>query len=555
MIRLDYLGDWNPQLLRELKGRLKPQTLIVSGSVSVLSQILVLLKFYADLPSNIPNAGTLYSRYCTGYYTGDRNDYYAHYTVTCLQNASGDLIINWQVWWLEVFKAISLVLPFVLLVVGAYILISDIAKEERRGTFNFIRLSPRASQNILLGKLLGTPILLYLGTALVVPLHIWSGLTGGATLGSILSFYATLLASCCLFYSASLLYALLGGLQAWLGALLVFITLFLFKNVEASLGYGAPGDLQWFSIPIGRNLSLAQGLLVLTCVFWTYWIWQALDRRFNNPGATPLSKQQSYLLTACFEVLLIGFFWHNLDKGAWQAEAPFGSRLLESLFFLSVFNLLAFLGLIAALSPHRQTLQDWARYQHQNRATANHVVKRNGNTGNTSNQRLIQDLLWGERSPALVAIAVNTVIAATVLVPWILLCPSGSLRLQALLSLELGCGLILVCAVLVQLLLLMKTPKRVLWALGTLGAVIVLPPIVLLMLSLTPKEAADLWLLTAFPVVALSQASAMSTGFALLGQWSVFVALSLRLHRQLRQAGESATKALLAGRPALAPEP
>jgi hypothetical protein len=48
--------------------------------------------------------------------------------------------------------------------------------------------------------------------------------------------------------------------------------------------------------------------------------------------------------------------WRSYPKG-----------LFENFQMLLVFNLLLFLCLIAALSPHRQAMQDWARYRHQNR--------------------------------------------------------------------------------------------------------------------------------------------------------------------------------------------
>ena len=55
-------------------------------------------------------------------------------------------------------------------------MINDLAKEEQRGTLNFIRLSPQTEQSILFGKMLGVPSLVYLFIILSIPLHLWSGI-------------------------------------------------------------------------------------------------------------------------------------------------------------------------------------------------------------------------------------------------------------------------------------------------------------------------------------------------------------------------------------------
>lgn len=39
---LDRLGNWNPQLLRELKGRLKPRNVIITIALSLVSQLMLL---------------------------------------------------------------------------------------------------------------------------------------------------------------------------------------------------------------------------------------------------------------------------------------------------------------------------------------------------------------------------------------------------------------------------------------------------------------------------------------------------------------------------------
>ena len=289
----------------------------------------------------------------------------------------------------------SIIAIFALLVVGTYMLVADLSKEERRGTLGFIRLSPQSISSILIGKMLGVPILLYLFCVLALPLHLGAGLAAHIPLNLILGFYVVLAASCIFFYSAALLYGLvssgLGGFQAWLGSGSVLFALFLFTGMsfEAHSPLENPADwlrlfypgtmlsylvkisfvpfgridylepqnlleLRWYELPLWSNIWLGIGLILLNYGFWTYWVWQGLKRRFYNQSSTLFSKHQSYWLSASFTVIVLGFVLQTTRS----------HQLFESFAVLFFFELVLFLGLIAALSPHRQTLQDWARFRH-----------------------------------------------------------------------------------------------------------------------------------------------------------------------------------------------
>jgi hypothetical protein len=553
------LGDWNPQLLREIKGRFKPRNLIIAGAISLLGQFLLLRVFQTGLPiaksellAPIPN------KYCT-----DTANEYA--LPECLIDSLGNIEINWQLWWLDVFLWLSLFGVFCLLVGGTYLLISDLAHEERKDTLNFIRLSPQSPQSILFGKLLGVPILLYIEAGLAVPLHLWAGLSAQIPLSLILSFYGLLFASCLFFNSAALLFGLvsswLGGFQALLGSGTVFVLLSIasFKpifhtpgdwlnlfspflilkqliaatNLEYSSNLPIVADLEWFYLPMGANILTSVGLALINFGLWTYWSCGALQRRFSNPGKSIFSKGQSYLLVASLEVMIIGF-------AATSPKFPFSTELSFNFKELLVFNLLLFIGLIVALTPQRQALQDWARYRHEG-------VNRKW----FWNKSVLQDLIWGEKSPAIVAIALNLAIAATMLVLQIVFVLQDVDKLPALISLVIGVNLILIYTAIAQLLMFIRTQKFALWVTGTVGTAISLPPAILTLLTLEPEKAPGLWLFTPFAWNAIEQASASTIFLALLGQWSIFTLCSLRMNHQLQQAGESASKALFAERKSL----
>jgi len=558
---LNQVGDWNPQLFREIKGRLKPRNLMIAVTISLAGQLLLLMCFAGQLPVDRETV-PVSSRYCTGI----RPEYY--YSPPCLRDALGGLVINWQLWSLDVFLWMSIIGIFALLVVGTYMLINDLSKEEHRGTLNFIRLSPQSTQNILTGKLFGVPILLYIVAALALPMHLCLGLAAHIPLSLIFGFYSVLVACCFFFYSASLLYGLvsasLGGFQAWLGSggVLMFLGLMVLLTSERTSVTQHPVDwlnlfspslalpylvaatdlpresislfdarnlelLRWFNLPIGASAWSAIGLMLLNYGLWTYWTWQSLQRCFHNPGTTILSKHQSYLLTACFQITILGF---SLQSPSWRgAEGP-----LENFNYILIFNLILCLGLIAALSPHRQALQDWARYRHQKQPARQ--------------KSIVKDLVWGEKSPAIVAVAINLAISASILIPWILLWRASRYQISAFSGLLLSLSLILIYAEIAQLMLLMKTPKRAAFASAAVAAVIVLPPIAFGLLALSPQKMAGIWLFSAIPMVAVEHAASITILLSLMGQWLAVTLLGLQLRRQLVHAGESATKALLSGR-------
>jgi hypothetical protein len=394
-VGLDRLGDWNPQLFREIKGRLTFRNLILAIMISVGVQLIFLMYYWGQLPTLAPS-----HKYCTG--SGPE------YSLTCLTDALGHTLINWQLWFLNAFIGLSLIGMVMLPVIGTYLLVSDLDREERRGTLNFLRLTPQSASSLLVGKMLGVPILLYGAALLAAPLHLWLGHASGISLALIFGFYGAVLGSCLCFYSIALLFGListgLGGFQPWLGSgVLLFL---LIVSVSGSVDH-SPVDLlnmltpclvlarmlpvellstadwyresfqslEWFGLSISSNWLYVLGFSLLNYGLWSFWAWQALQRRFRNPHISLWSKCQSYGLTICFEGFVLGLALqaYKAVENLSPEYAPVGQQaepyrhLLQALSqnfnTLMILNLVFFLGLIAALLPHRQTVQDWASSQ------------------------------------------------------------------------------------------------------------------------------------------------------------------------------------------------
>ena len=599
---IDRVGELNPQLFRELKGRFKPFNIIISMGSSLLLQLIIFLFQLREFPDE---NYYLRATYCTlgKVYQNQEQELYKQQSLLIqkitnyqqiqlsdntiipnleaqLQQVGTDLSdlhnyldknicpldkIDWQLWWRDhweyTFLTLSVIFIFTLLVGGTYLLISDLAKEEQRGTLNFIRLSPQSETSILTGKILGVPSLIYLFVLTAIPLHLWAGHSAKIALSYIFSYYAVIAASCVFFYSAALIFGLVSrgfsSFQPWLGsgAVLLFlfmtmtmvssyghfnnaltwirffspwgITNYLFPNLFRSYKDSSIQQLQFFYLPIGENFITLIGFHLFNYGICSYGIWQAMKRCFRNTDSTILSKGQSYIFVAFTQVM----FW------GWTVGVIKEKDDLGIIFLIALLNFALVLTLTIVLSPHRQIIQDWARYRHQNHR----------------DKSVFQNLVFGEKSPAIVAIVINLLIATTPIIIWILFSSTnfynGSVdKNKVILAMVLALSLMLMYATIAQLMLLMKNPKRYVWTVGTIGVAMFLPSIILLVLGISPSKHPILWLFSTCPWAAIEYTQTTTIFMALLAELTVVVLLNFQLNRQVKVLGESATKALLTAR-------
>lgn len=575
---LKVLGEFNPQLVREIKGRFRVRTILIAIAISLISQFVLIIDSIDKLPGSQPI--NIIHEYCPS-----QNHLYSQYSSESWKlneqiNAATDPkiraklhqekqkfdnlmksechkdLIELERWksdyWISHFMWISVLGFFALIVGGTYMLISDLATEERRGTLNFIRLSPQSANPIFIGKLLGVPSLLYLGVLCAVPFHLVAGMAAKIPLGEIFIFYGVVVASCTFFYSLALLIGLttsswLNGLQSWLGTSFILCLLMIANNKEITqqgldwLNLFSPscvlrylidrtgtfynsypfnhGDifyLQWFELPVGQSGLSLVALVLLNYGVLTYWIWQGLKRSYHKPNSTKLTKAQSYGLTLCFTLLNLGFTRQQFHTNAGAYTTIF------------LGNFLLGLSLIMALSPQRQSLQDWARYRRENRKK--YWVQ------------LINDLVWEEKSPAIVALFINFSIATAIWVFTIITIVDPLDKTEMLFAVALHFSFMLMCASIAQLIFMMKTPKRTLWATGTLIALLLVPYLIIGSLY-TFHSSVLIW--SAFSFLALSEATFSCVLFPLICEGLIIIVSNLQLTRLLRKAGQSEYKALV----------
>ncbi len=101
---LDKIGNWNPQLFREIKGRLNIGNMAIASAFSLSGQLLLFMYYSAQIPVTPPNGNQtypIYNRFCA-LETGN------YYDTKCVIDALGNIAINWSQWWLEIFIWLSI---------------------------------------------------------------------------------------------------------------------------------------------------------------------------------------------------------------------------------------------------------------------------------------------------------------------------------------------------------------------------------------------------------------------------------------------------------------
>lgn len=556
----DRIGHYNPQLLREWQGRLRWRNLIIVGILSVAVQGLLLLQRLAQLPMGKNSQGQYYSQYCV---------HTEEYDSLCKLGANGLPTIEWTVLWADVFRDLSMAMVWVLIVGGVYILAADLSKENRRGTLNFLRMSPLPGRSILIGKVIGVPVLLYLGIGAMLPLHIAMGLMGSYLPTYLLAFYVLLVAIALCFYAATLWFTLLTkglqGFQTWLiaGLSLGILLPAQFMNRSNSfldwahylnplhifaswpvqrvgkevawpfnqgLSSGEFRYLGWFYLPMGNHNYWFLGFAIASALILGLWFWVLLERKFQAPANTAIGKRQSYGLTLYLSLMIMGLSLQELpDK-----DAPWKTDLWGYLVAMTILGVV----LMFLLLPSKQRLLDWARYRH-------HQPSRK--------YSLIADLLCHDGSPLTLALAVNLGLITVTLLLGIGL-HHAIFPLQDETDLFVGwiliSALLVICSLVVQWIALSDLLHWRWVAFGTVAAILLGWPAVLGMTGVDQYGGAltYLWLTTLFSAGVVSGVNAGEMGIAIATYMSLISILSFLLSRRCQILGQSEWKMLMDGR-------
>ncbi len=539
---IDRVGDWNAQLFRELKGRATSRNIFLAAGLSIGGQILLLSTFILQLPTDPPPGASRSSQtYCVLESIKVSNSNGGFYDQkVCQLNALGQVSTDWPHWWASVLSAMSWLLPVLLITSGVYLLATDLRRETKRGTLNFVRLSPQSAAEIFRGKLLGVPVLVYLAVAVALPLHSFAAISSGFGLINACTWYALIAAMASVFYIAAMFLTLASptvpivtaGLTLWLSSSMLSLTNWLLSaTVSSDPSRSFLPQLHWFYLPITQNLFSFYLFGIGNCLVAIYWLWQSICRRYQNSNGTLLSKKSSYQLNICLQMWLVGF---GLPLFTGSHSSSSLVIFLGGVFFCQICAALVTIGL---LTPQRQAIHDWSRY------------RRTSERKKLWQRDIWQDLLVNDQSPAVLALAVNLAIALVVWLPW---CPfaftNGQMALKTGVSVVITAVLILNYGLLIQMWLITKKKWPRQQALAFITPLVILPSSGAMLAALVGKQSIASFIIAIASPLAVFGVSQISWLQMLLGaaiQSVVSVLAIASLQRQIRKIGQSETQTFL----------
>jgi hypothetical protein len=442
---LDKIGNWNPQLLRELNSRCTGNNLIAAIVIPILVQAIGVSFFVAaDSP-----------------FTSKVDSYFQ--------------FLNW-------------LLPILSILGGMYTICADLNTEENRGTLNFIRLTPQSARNIFLGKILGVPSLIYLSVLLTIPLHVALGIFKGIGLLQLLGWYVTIGSFTYLCLSLIILYSLYSTKYVILLTLLFALPvntlvgtynyfIDLMNTSQSSIDID-PLVFSWFYLPIGNNILLFDLFLIGTSLFISHWIWVTIDRKYINPTSTAVKKADSYWMNIQLQIWLLGFALPIVTKisGGLNRESFDTWERFNILAIFYSISLVFVYFLIPIILPNRWSTQDWIRDRQPSITTK---------SGWKWQQDLVPDLLWHDRSPILLAMLINSLIPALI---WGLcfVIFNHELLSKSMAGIAITCLLALIHTAIINLIFLRSTAKAT-GVIPTISLISFLPLWIGFMAILTPS--------------------------------------------------------------------
>jgi hypothetical protein len=500
---IDRIGDWNPQLFRELKHRCRGNILGAVVFTSIFIQIIGSGFFACTIISSIDD-----------------------------RIHSGLYFLNWMI-------------PITLMLGGVYTIVADLNQEEQRGTLNFIRLTPQSARSIFIGKMLGVPSLIYLGVLLILPLHLGLGLYANFNLALMLVWYCTIGVATYLCLSLAILYTLYSNKHAILLTLLLalpvntFIGFYNFLSSSALVNRGtidstSSSFLSWFYLPIDNNIFLLDGLIICTFSLISYWLWVTIDRKYINLASTSLTKEDSYWMNIQFQIWLLGFALPIITQLR-------GDRSSDRFYVLVTFYTISMVWIfviVPSILPTKQSIQDWSRYR---REYVTHEQR------HWWQQDIIRDLLWHDRSPIVLAMLVNLLIPAIVWgLSFEIFTSDRELSFKAIGGIMIVSILTLIHTVIINLIFLRSKAKST-------GAI----PLILFMscLPLFPAfivtgnpvfrdSSINFLIFSPFGWMAAMQLSLPNLGMTIVGQIGILAGLTKSLQSRLQQIGKSDTQIL-----------
>jgi hypothetical protein len=358
-------GIWsNPEFVRQRRAELRPGRAMTAAAVVVLMCILLGLACWSSQQNQLLNLQRAAEQYGTQAWT-QRLDVFQ-------QNFARNT-------WLLFFRWLVGLQGVALTFWALFSCAQSVSGERDRKTWDFQRTTRLTAAEILTGKLLGEPVLVYFAVLCAAPATVISGLAAGLSIGTVFSIL--------IFLAVVSLFLGLGGM--WLSTLLESrsrgvgliaalalygFTLGLFGMHASGLpGLAAMSPLTGFVDLLGHspNSSLARSsavlfghnvpwllMNILLCGSFGAWLWLMLVRNLKRdyPEIRPLSRWQAVGCAAFLNFLIYAL----LKPGTEAHEGWFFDAKIVALFVVAMNGLFLFLMGLATLTP-QERLKVWRR--------------------------------------------------------------------------------------------------------------------------------------------------------------------------------------------------
>ena len=358
----------NPEFIRHRRAELRPTRAITVGAVVLLLCVLTGLACWSSQQHQLLNVQQAAQEYGT--------DAWQH-RLDILQDNFVRQTSLLFFRWLVGLQAVAL--TFWTLFSCA----QSVSGERDRKTWDFQRITRMTSAEILIGKLLGEPVLVYFAVLCAAPVTLISGLVAGLSLGTVLSIFV--------FLGAISIFLGLGGM--WLSTLLESrtravgliaalalygFTLGLYNFRDSGLpGLAAMSPLTGVLDALGEtgpmkispvlfNYPVSWLLMtVLLCGSFGAWLWLMLVRNLKRdyPEIRPLSRWEAVGCAAFLNFLIYALLspapLHDSLSGVVR-QGQFVDAKVVALFVVAMNGLFLFLMGLATLTP-QERLKVWRR--------------------------------------------------------------------------------------------------------------------------------------------------------------------------------------------------
>jgi hypothetical protein len=355
----------NPEFIRHRRAELRPTRAITVAAVVLLLCVLIGLASWSSQQHQLLNLQQAAEQYGTDAWKDRLNVLQDNFV-----RQTSLLFFRWLVG----LQAIAL--TFWTLFSCA----QSVSGERDRKTWDFQRITRLTSAEILIGKLLGEPVLVYFAVLCAAPVTLISGLAAGLSLGTVLSIFV--------FLVAISLFLGLGGM--WLSTLLESrtravgliaalalygFTLGFYNFRDSGLpGLAAMSPLTGILDALGETgpMKIAPVLFnhpvswllltILLCGSFGAWLWLMLVRNLKRdyPEIRPLSRWEAVGCAAFLNFLIYTLLSPIHTIGFEGRVGWFNDGKSVALFAVAMNGLFLFLMGLATLTP-QERLKVWRR--------------------------------------------------------------------------------------------------------------------------------------------------------------------------------------------------